>query len=82
MTATLQYLVSEVLELAQETAQARNKLRITPRDVMSAIRTDGELNELCKNVTFPQSGVMPNIHPLLKNKPKINTRKRQADDVK
>ncbi|KAL5278118.1 hypothetical protein ACFFRR_003019 [Megaselia abdita] len=68
MAAVLEYLVAEVLELSGNVARANKKSSITPRHVLLGIRTDEELNALCKSVTFPQSGTLPFIHKVLKPK--------------
>lgn len=42
----MEYLVAELLELAGECTQARNKVRIMPRDMMFAIKNDSELDQV------------------------------------
>ena len=63
LTATLQYICSEVLELAGNEAQKVNKQRLMPRHVMLAIKNDIELNKLLGHgADFAQTGVVPKIH--------------------
>lgn len=58
MAGVLEYLVSEICEVAcMETTKAQ-KQRITPRHIMLAVRTDSELNELLKDVTISKAGVV------------------------
>ena len=61
LTATCEYLCSEVEELAGNAARDNKRARITPRHVMLAVRNDSELYNLYRKVVFA-GGVMPNIH--------------------
>lgn len=65
LAAALNYLVSEVCDLAATAAMDNRKKRISPRHITMAIRKDEELNELLKDVTIAQGGVMPHINPVL-----------------
>lgn len=73
MTAVLEYLVAEVLELAGNAMRDNNRHRINPRHLCLAIRNDIELNELIGNACISQGGVVPHINPVLL--PKKTTRK-------
>lgn len=71
-TATvLEYLTAEILELAGNEAERNKRMRINPRHIMFAIRKDEELNDLLKNVTISNGGVVPHVHSSL-----INVRKK------
>jgi len=70
LSAVLEYLAAEVLELAGNAARDWKKLRITPRHIALAMRNDAELNVLAKDVTLPSGGVLPNIHANLIPAPK------------
>jgi len=68
LTAVLEYLTAELLELSGKVAGQQKKRRITPRAVTLAVRHDEELSQLLGNVTFTQGGVAPNLHDVLKKK--------------
>lgn len=72
LTAVLEYLTAELLELSGKVAQQHKKKRITPRAVTLAVRHDDELSQLLGNVTFSQGGVVPNINEEFKKKKLIS----------
>lgn len=61
MAGVIEYLVTEVLELAGNATVQRGKRRITPQHILLAIRNDEELNELAGSTTIPAGGVC--THP-------------------
>lgn len=65
LASVLEYLVAEVLELSANAAVDNKKKRIIPRHIMLAVRTDSELQTLCKDVTISMGGVLPYIHQVL-----------------
>ncbi|CAD6189745.1 unnamed protein product [Caenorhabditis auriculariae] len=60
LAAVLEYLVSEVMELAGDSARSSKRHRITPKNLTAAVRNDLELGEMLRNVTISQGGVVPN----------------------
>ena len=67
LSAVLEYLAAEVLELAGNAAKENKKTRIIPRHIQLAVRNDEELNKLMANTTIASGGVIPSIHPSLNN---------------
>mmetsp|Transcript_9135 Transcript_9135/g.20920 ORF Transcript_9135/g.20920 Transcript_9135/m.20920 type:complete len:201 (-) Transcript_9135:106-708(-) len=65
LTAVIEYVTAEILELAGNAAKDQNKKRIIPRHIQLAIRNDEELNKYMSNVTISGGGVIPNIHSQL-----------------
>ncbi|WCJ21444.1 Histone H2A [Euphorbia peplus] len=62
LSAVLEYLAAEVLELAGNAARDNKKNRIVPRHIQLAVRNDEELSKLLGRVTIANGGVLPNIH--------------------
>ncbi|KAL6217323.1 hypothetical protein ACLB2K_010540 [Fragaria x ananassa] len=62
LSAVLEYLAAEVLELAGNAARDNKKNRITPRHIQLAVRNDEEFTKLLGSVTIANGGVLPNIH--------------------
>ncbi|KAL6500410.1 Histone H2A [Orobanche hederae] len=65
LSAVLEYLAAEVLELAGNAARDNKKNRIVPRHIQLAVRNDDELSKLLGHVTIANGGVLPNIHQTL-----------------
>lgn len=73
LSAVLEYLVAEVLELAGNAARDNKRRIIIPRHILLAIANDEELKKLLHGVTISQGGVLPNIQEVL-----LGNRKKQA----
>ncbi|XP_026865154.2 late histone H2A.2.2 [Electrophorus electricus] len=80
LTAVLEYLCAEVLELAGNASRDNKKLRIAPRHIQLAVRNDDELNTLLGGVTISEGGVLPNIQAQLL--PKKTKTLREANSSK
>ncbi|XP_030486078.2 histone H2AX [Cannabis sativa] len=65
LSAVLEYLAAELLELAGNAARDNKKSRIIPRHIQLAVRNDEELSKLLGAVTIANGGVLPNIHQTL-----------------
>ena len=58
IAAAIEYLVAEVLEMAGNVAASNRKhSRIMPRHIMTAIRSDEELNHLLRDVVYTNEGI-------------------------
>lgn len=64
LAAVCEYVSAEILELAGNSARDNQHVRITPRDVMIALRNDQELIQLFPGCV-PSAGVIVSVHPFL-----------------
>lgn len=68
LASTMEYLVTEIVEMSKEESLIDKKGRITPRHIQMAIWKDSDFNELLSKVTIPEAGVLPRIHKQLLSK--------------
>eukprot|EP01071_Lankesteria_metandrocarpae_P010431 Lankesteria_metandrocarpae@DN5336_c1_g3_i5.p1 len=68
LAAVLEYLCTEVLDLAANEAKDAGRARISPRHIQLAVRNDEELNILLGAVTIASGGVIPQVNPVLYQK--------------
>ncbi|CAH2234575.1 histone H2A, sperm-like [Pararge aegeria] len=76
LAAVVEYLASEILDLASEVAFQNQKSRLVPRHLLFAIKNDEELSRMLTGVTISQGGVLPAINAQLLPK---KTMKKQAE---
>ncbi len=65
LTAVLEYLSAEVLDMSGIATRDNHCKRITPRHLQLAARSDTALDELFKDVDWMQGGVIPHIEKAL-----------------
>ena len=65
LTAVLEYMTSEILDLSVKAAIDNKKSRIIPRHIFLAVSNDTELSKFFGDNTVTQGGVRLNIHPAL-----------------
>ena len=75
LTAVVEYMVAELLELAGNAARDFKSSFITPRHILLALFNDEELYRFCKNAIIREGGVLPNIHPVLVPKRGVGSKK-------
>ena len=63
--AVLEYIASEILELAGEHCTQSGKKTISPRHIQLAVRNDEEINKLMAQAMIASGGVLPNISEIL-----------------
>lgn len=83
LSASLEYITYEILDIASIYCTDNKRMRITIRDLEIIVRSDNELNNLFNkiNIFFLGGGVIPFIHPYLikknKNKKPLKNTKNQ-----
>jgi len=59
VAGVLQYLVTEILDMAAGITRDDERVRITPRDILTIVSGDVELEALLRKVTIPFAGAHP-----------------------
>lgn len=81
LSAVLEYLTYEILDLSLNYCKENKRSRITIRDIEVTIRNDEEFNKIFRkiNYVFLGGGVIPFIHPslLTKKKKKFSSKKNK-----
>ena len=65
MAAVLEYLCSEILELAGEHTKKDKRIQMMPRHIQLAVRNDEELNKVMCEAMIANGGVVPMVHSAL-----------------
>ena len=78
LASVLEYLTTEIVELAGRAALDLKRTRVNPRHIMLAVRHDAELHQLLSSVTIAAGGVVPHIYSALLPK-KSASKKNLAD---
>lgn len=65
LTAVLEYLTAEVVELAGNNAKLMKKKRIIPRMIFLALKEDAELDQLAGDLAIREGGARQQLHPFL-----------------
>ena len=86
LSAVLEYLTFELLDLSSDYVHNNKRVRITIRDIEIVVRNDSEFNKLFNkiNISFLGGGVVPYIHPSLikNNKSKYKQRNIAIKNIK
>jgi histone H2A len=64
LAAVIEYLTSEVLELAGDAAAAAGKKRVSPRHMQLAIMNDEALNRLLGGISIVGGGLIPGVNAI------------------
>ncbi|KHN70726.1 Histone H2AX [Toxocara canis] len=65
LSAVVEYLSAEILELSGNACRDNKRKRLVPRHILLAVKNDEELDRMCSKVTIRQGGVLPFVHPVL-----------------
>ena len=72
MTAAIEYIVSELLEMAGNHTKKSNRKRVTPEDISIGVRSDDELAKLFRNVAVFTGDKLSNPSKVLEPKARKN----------
>jgi histone H2A len=78
MTAVLEYIAGEILELAGNHTQGAKRKRVTPEDIILSIRSDEELSKLCGSIAVYTGDKLTGVSDALKPAPIKEKKKAEA----
>ena len=81
MTAVMEYITAEILELAGNHTQNSKRKRVTPEDVVLSIRSDEELSKLCGSIAVYTGDKLTGVSDALKPAPIKDKKKVQTDSA-
>ncbi|KAN0050898.1 hypothetical protein ACTA71_004196 [Dictyostelium dimigraforme] len=67
LSAVLEYLVCEILELSANNSIVQKRTLISPRDILLAIGIDSELSQMYGHAIIAGGGTLPTVHPMFTN---------------
>merc|ERR1719263_2097767 len=79
VTAVLEYLTAEIIELAGNACRDNKRKTINPRHLTLAVRNDEELSQMFQDIVIPCGGVLPNVHTMLLPKTNIKNKMEKID---
>ena len=79
MAAVVEYLSSEIMEIAGTLAEEDHKKRINNRHLLLAIRKDDELSKLFSDIIVHEGGVPPHIEKALLPAKKVGKKGAQIE---
>jgi len=83
LTAILEYVITDILELAGNVCISNRRTRITPRNIMIAVCNDTELSKTFDNakIELSDTGVIPHINKSLLTKSKPTKKSSTSTDT-
>ena len=79
MTAVIEYIIAEVVEMAGNHTKKGKRKRITPEDISIGVRSDEELAKLCRDVAFYTGDKISNPSKMLEPKPRKHKKEVEAE---
>ncbi|KAJ0174206.1 hypothetical protein K1T71_010352 [Dendrolimus kikuchii] len=81
LTAALEYLTAEILELAANAASKHGRARISPRYILLAVKNDDELERMLRDAIIAKGGVLPRIPLKLLKKKTVNDNTKTNEET-
>jgi len=79
LAAVLDYAVSELVDNACQACELKKQKTITARHIKLGVPQDESLAELFRDVTIPQGGTIPGVHPELAQGYRVRKRSQNMD---